>query len=164
MIPSPDNGVTPAVSRCYKQCCDGDWSACDTGTSCIRQFNVLFPDQHLEHPIDLCVPTGTCDLFDSAACANDPDPPARECKIADPTGAVACMPKSTRKLGDTCSVNTATCAQGLTCVLDGASIDSGHCRRLCRALECGEPSCPTSEGTCVHFNRNPPGVGECTKI
>jgi hypothetical protein len=26
----------------------------------------------------------------------------------------------------------------------------------------GEPACKEGEGICVHFNRDPPGVGECT--
>ncbi|MGC4086721.1 MAG: hypothetical protein QM756_02260 [Polyangiaceae bacterium] len=158
----PATASAPAVSRCYKQCCSGDWSACDAGSSCIRQLNVKFADSHLEHPFDLCMPTGTCDLFDPTSCASDLDPPARECKIADPTGAVACMPLSTKKLGDVCSVETNTCAQGFTCVLDPDKTDA-HCRRLCRAEACGTPSCPAVEGDCVHFNRDPPGVGECTK-
>lgn len=165
VIPSPDGGITPAVSRCYQQCCDGDWTACASGTSCSRQFMVRFADDHVEHPVDLCVPTGTCDLFDPTSCQNDSDPPTpRECKIVDPTGAVACMPKSTRKLGDSCSADTNTCAQGFTCVFDTGAPDVGHCRRLCRAELCGEPSCPPAEGICVHFNRNPPGVGECAPI
>jgi hypothetical protein len=159
-----EDGTTPAVSRCYRQCCSGDWTACDQGTSCIRQFNVQFSDQHVEHPLDLCMPTGTCDLFDPDSCANDPAPPARECKIVDPTGAVGCMPKSSRKLGDTCSIETNGCAQGFTCVLDADSSVDGHCRRLCRAEVCGEPHCPSQEGTCVHFNRDPEGVGECALV
>ena len=165
IAPSPDGGVTPAVSRCYKQCCAGDWSACDAGTSCIRQFNVRFADDHLEHPLDLCFPTGTCDLFDSASCPDDPATGApRECKIVDPVGGVACMPTSTRKLGDSCSATTNMCARGFTCVLDGDSNESGHCRRLCRAVACGEPSCPAAEGNCVHFNRDPAGIGECAQV
>lgn len=164
VIAGSEDGSTPPVSRCYQQCCSGDWTACDAGSSCIRQFNVRFADSHVEHPLDLCMPTGTCDLFDPNSCANDPDPPARECKIVDPTGAVACMPKSTRKLGDACSIATDTCAQGFTCVLDPGSVSDGHCRRLCRAEVCGQPSCPASEGTCVHFNRDPAGVGECALV
>ena len=38
-----------------------------------------------------------------------------------------------------------------------------ECRRLCKAVEGGgEPSCKEGEGVCVHFHRDPPGVGECT--
>jgi hypothetical protein len=142
-------------ATCHKQCCGGDWTACDTGESCIRQSYVQLADE-LVYAVDFCVPINTCDLFDPESCASEP---GRECKIVDPTGAVACSPKSSAKLGDSCSP-PAVCAQGLTCV--GRAGTGQFCRRLCRAEACGQPSCPAAEGTCVHFDRNPPGVGECT--
>lgn len=140
--------------KCRKMCCGGDWSACDPGESCIRQFQVKFADGHLDHAVDLCYPVGTCDVFDPDSCASEP---TRECKIVDPTGAVACSPKSAATQGEPCAPPS-VCAQGFTCVGAGART----CRRLCRAEQCGEPSCPVSEGNCVHFDRDPPGVGECT--
>lgn len=145
---------TTTVSKCRKMCCGGDWSACDSGESCIRQLAVKLADATVVSAVDLCFPVGTCDVFDPTSCANEP---GRECKIVDPTGAVACAPKSTAKLGDPCGPPN-VCAQGFTCV---GSI-TRTCRRLCRAVLCGEPACPAEEGTCVHFDRNPPGVGECT--
>lgn len=139
---------------CRKMCCGGDWSACDAGESCIRQFQVKFTNNKLEYAVDLCFPVNDCDVFDPGSCA---DQPTRECKIVDPKGNVACAPKSTATLGQPCGPPT-VCARGFTCV--GAATRT--CRRLCRAEMCGEPSCPAAEGTCVHFDRNPPGIGECT--
>lgn len=146
----------PGVKTCHKQCCGSDFSACDPGESCIRQFKIQFMDGHQEYAGDFCMPVGTCDPLEPDSCKNEP---GRECKIVDPTGAVACMPKSTAELGDSCSPPS-VCAQGLTCV---GTPDTGlFCRRLCRAEQCGQPACPEAEGTCVHFDRDPPGVGECT--
>ena len=35
-------------------------------------------------------------------------------------------------------------------------------RRLYHTKEYDKPTYGPNEGTCVHFNRDPPGVGECT--
>jgi hypothetical protein len=136
---------------CRKQCCGGDWSACDEGESCIRSLEVRAGGEVIPAGVDLCFPVGTCDLFDSEGCA---DEPGRECKLVDPTGAVACSPVSSVKLGDACAPPE-VCSQGLSCV-------GGFCVKLCAWQACGEPACSEAEGTCVHFERNPPGVGECT--
>ncbi|HYO93669.1 MAG TPA: hypothetical protein VER33_04115 [Polyangiaceae bacterium] len=135
---------------CRKQCCAGDWTACDSGESCIAQLLLELP-AGLEPAVDLCLPVGTCDVLDAESCAAEP---GRDCKIVDPTGAVACVPRSNAALGEPCGPGDA-CAAGLTCV-------GGACRRLCRAEACAEPMCRPGEGACVHFDRNPPGVGECT--
>ena len=145
------SGFFCAEGVCRKQCCGGDWSACDSGESCIRQVEVRAGGKVIDSGLSLCFPVDYCDPLDTAPCK---DAPNRECKIVDPTGAVACEPLSNAKLGDDCVAGT-VCAAGLTCVLDS-------CRRLCRAETCGEPACPVEEGTCVHFNRDPEGVGECT--
>lgn len=137
---------------CRKMCCGGDWSACDAGESCIRQFFVAFGARR-EHAVDLCFPVGTCDLFDPQSCADESTDIPRECKIVDPTGAVACAPASTRGFGDPCSPPD-VCAQGLTCVGE-------RCVRLCKTEVCAEPGCLADEGPCVHFDRDPEGVGEC---
>ena len=141
---------------CHKQCCGGDWSACDPGESCIRQFFVQFADGHKEQAGDFCVPVNNCDPLDPKSCDSVP---GRECKIADPTGAVACSPKSAAKLGDSCAPPN-VCAQGLTCV--GRASTGYFCRQLCRAEACGKPDCSVAGGDCVHFDRDPAGVGECT--
>jgi hypothetical protein len=63
----------------------------------------------------------------------------------------ACVPEKTGSPGDPCP-----CKGGTTCVAD-------TCRRLCKAVAGGgDPSCPTDEGICVHYDRDPAGVGECT--
>jgi hypothetical protein len=140
------------LEQCRKLCCGGDWTACDDGESCIRQVEMqLANGDVVETGADLCFPVGTCDLLDPTAC-NDEN---RDCKLVDPTGNVACAPKSPEALGEPCTEGPSVCQRGLTCV-------GGFCRRLCVAQACGEPSCPEAEGTCVHFDRDPPGIGECT--
>lgn len=144
-------GFLCAAGQCRRLCCGGDWSACDEGESCIRQLELSVGDATVDGGVDVCFPVGTCDVLDPAACD---DQPGRDCKLVDPTGAEACAPSSPERLGEACS-GPSVCGRGLTCV-------GGTCRRLCRAELCGEPACPEEEGTCVHFDRNPPGVGECT--
>ncbi len=139
------------VGTCRKLCCGADWSACDEGESCIRSLDVRAGGEVISAGVDLCFPVGTCGIFDPKGCANDP---GRECKIVDPTGAVACAPISTAQLNDPCGPPD-VCAQGLNCV-------GGYCVKLCAWEACGVPACTASEGTCVHFERDPAGVGECT--
>lgn len=98
----------------------------------------------------LCFPVGTCDVLAPGDCASE----QRTCRIVDPTGAVACAPYSDLPVDAPCS-EARQCGAGLHCV-DGA------CRRLCAWPPCGGPGCPGREGVCVHFDRDPPGVGECT--
>jgi hypothetical protein len=74
----------------------------------------------------------------------------------DPVGHAACLPEGSSKIGESCV--DATCQGGSICA-------GGKCRRLCKAVEGGgEPSCPPSEGVCIHFARDPVGVGECTLL
>jgi hypothetical protein len=141
-------------SYCRKMCCGGDWSACDDGQSCFRPLQLLVMGVTVPAEVSLCFDVGTCDVLSSATC----DVQGYDCKMVDPTGQAACIPRSPEKLGEPCS-SSAACARGLTCV--GEPGDT-RCRRLCRAEECGEPACPAAEGICVHFNRDPPFVGECT--
>lgn len=144
-------GLYCAAGACRRLCCGGDWSACDAGESCIRSLSVRAGGEVTPAGVDLCFPVGTCDPFDVNSCAEEP---GRECKIVDPTGAVACAPQSTKDIGDECGPPD-VCRQGLTCV-------GGKCIKLCRYEECGEPSCGEDEGSCVHFLRDPEGIGECT--
>jgi hypothetical protein len=136
---------------CRKQCCGEDWSACEPGESCIRSVSVRAGGEVIEAGLDLCFPVNDCDLFDPEGCAGDPD---RECKIVDPVGNVACAPRSTADVGDECGPPT-VCKQGLSCV-------GGYCVKLCAFEACGEPACGPGDGACVHFERDPEGVGECT--
>lgn len=144
-------GLWCAEGVCRKLCCGADWTACDEGESCIRSLDVKAGGQVIPADAGLCFPVGTCDLFDPNGCAGDP---TRECKIVDPTGAVACAPRSKAGLGDACAPPT-VCQQGLNCV-------GGFCTKLCKFAECGDPACAADEGSCVHFPRDPAGVGECT--
>jgi hypothetical protein len=143
-------GLYCAEGACRKLCCGADWSACDEGESCIRTLQVKAGGEVIDAGVDLCFPVGTCDLFDPDSC---PDP-KRECKIVDPTGAIACAPRSNANVGEQCAPPT-VCKQGLNCV-------GGYCVKLCRFSECGEPACTEAEGACTHFERDPDGVGECT--
>jgi hypothetical protein len=148
-----DGGVSPGV--CRKLCCGGDWSACPAGESCIQQVFLRRPTggDAVYANADLCAPVNNCDVLDPNSCA---DQPGKSCLIADPIGNVACIPSGTGDLGDKCGPSTTTCKAGFACVDD-------HCRRLCRAeADGGTPVCPKSEGLCVHFARDPAGVGECT--
>lgn len=148
-------GFFCADGTCRRLCCGGDWSACDPGTSCFRPLFIRLPDgdgtQDISAEVGLCFPTGTCSVLDPESCA---DEPGRTCKIVDPTGAEACVRSGQGKAGEPCT-SAEFCGVGLSCVAD-------VCRRLCRAEVCGEPGCSAEEGVCVHMDRNPDGVGECT--
>jgi hypothetical protein len=144
-------GLYCAEGQCHKLCCGADWTGCDTGESCIRSLDVRAGGQVLSAEAGLCFPVGTCYPFDPNSCADDP---SRECKIVDPIGQVACAPRSKAGLGDACAPPT-VCEQGLSCV-------GGFCTKLCKFTECGEPACAEADGSCVHFVRDPEGVGECT--
>lgn len=150
-------GTVCAGGYCRKLCCAGDWTACDDGESCFTTFSYQLGDTATPTGAWLCAPVGTCSVLDPhpAACKATED-----CKFVDSRGSEACIPKSAGKLGESCSKAAGRlCEAGLTCV---GRPDAGTCRRLCRAEECGEPACPAAEGACVHFDRDPAGVGECT--
>ena len=142
---------------CRKLCCGGDWSACSKGQSCIRQLYLKRPGSgsSVEYAgADVCAPVGTCDVLDPNACK---DEPGRSCQIVDPLGNVACAPEGSLDVGSNCSGKDG-CKRGLSCV-------GNRCTRLCKAVEGGgDPECRPGEGVCVHFKRNPPGVGECTQL
>jgi hypothetical protein len=144
-------GAYCALGVCRKLCCDADWTGCDAGESCIRALDLRAGGQVISTGVELCFPVNDCDLFDPHSCDSDP---TRECKIVDPTGAVACAPRSLADVGDACAPPS-VCKQGLNCV-------GGYCAKLCAALACAEPSCSEADGSCVHFQRDPADVGECT--
>ena len=151
-------GEACAAGHCRKLCCAGDWTVCDEGESCYRelQYQVGVDSEPTATGAWVCYPVGTCSVLDSKAC----DAAGEDCKMVDSRGSQACMPKTPGALGEPCSAASGRlCGRGLGCIGEpGAET----CRRLCRAEECGEPSCPVAEGTCVHFDRDPAGVGECT--
>lgn len=149
--------------RCRRLCCGADWSesACEPGEACFRELLYTIEEGDPDDDSDdvnissgayVCYPTG-CDLFTSDDCPSDTD-----CKIIDPLGRTACVPPSPERLGERCTPPS-VCGRELNCV---GPPGEERCRKLCRAEECGKPACGPDEGTCVHFNRNPEGVGECT--
>jgi hypothetical protein len=149
-------GQACAGGHCRKLCCAGDWTACDEGESCYRPYDFLVDAEAKPTGAWVCYPVGTCSVLDPTAC----DDVGQDCKMVDTRGSEACMPKTPGKLGESCGAASGRlCGRGLTCVGDPGE---ETCIRLCRAEECGEPSCPVAEGACVHFDRDPSGVGECT--
>lgn len=149
-------GAACEEGHCHKLCCAGDWSVCDAGESCYRDLQFKIGDAIVPTGTGLCYPVGTCSVLDPTGC----DETGEDCKVVDSRGSEACMPKTGGALGEACGASqNRLCGRGLTCVGEpGAET----CRRFCRAESCGEPACPAAEGTCVHFDRDPAGVGECT--
>jgi hypothetical protein len=166
---------------CRKLCCGepgasyGDWRACDPGESCIRQIqpaverpegsgNFVF----IDHPgVFACVPVNECDVLDADSCSKNTDD-RTVCRIVDPLGRVACRPKqsSNSQVGGPCA-HFDQCGPVQHCAQrtddQGIPQSDKTCRRLCRiTLECGSSACPQGQGVCVHFKRDPEGVGECT--
>jgi hypothetical protein len=147
------SGSICAAGRCRKLCCGRDWTGCGTSTEhCLRPLQIQLADNSVvASGAYLCYPVNQCDALVPSSCAAIE--PGTTCQIADPTGATACLPEGGGGVASACP-----CRGGFACV-------EGGCRRLCRAVPGGgEPSCPAVEGICVHFNRDPPGVGECTPI
>jgi hypothetical protein len=104
-------------------------------------------------------------VLDTTSCSSDTKRPV--CRIVDPRGLVACQPHSTggdAQLGEACSA-AKQCAAGFHCAsnVDGDASLQTKCVRLCAWGSCdAKPACGKDEGTCVHFLRDPEGVGECT--
>lgn len=138
-------GLLCVGSSCRRLCCGGDYTACPDGQHCFSAVLVLVGDAAIASGAMVCLAVGGCDVFSGQPC-----PQGRSCHIVDPTGAVACVPSGHGQSGDPCP-----CAAGFACIAE-------RCRRLCRAVEGGgDPFCAASEGRCVHYDRDPPGVGEC---
>jgi hypothetical protein len=164
-------GLLCAEKTCHRPCCGRDWSACDPGESCIHQANIVVGNVTEYTGADLCFPVGTCNVLDLEACKAQ----GQVCRIADPVADVACMPPSSLVAGDKCD-NDNPCGAGLHCVEDvsaepkdppvtGAMCSATRpctCRRLCPWGDCNNNTCSINEGVCLHFNRDPLGVGECT--
>jgi hypothetical protein len=153
-------GLFCAEGVCRKFCCGGDWSACPTGQSCFRPLLVrdaapdaAAPDAAIEANAYACAPVDNCDVLDPNACS---DRPGFACQVIDPAGHVACAREGRAQLGDDCSRSEA-CARGLLC-------RGGECVRLCRAVAGAGDPCDARREACIHFNRDPAGVGECTPL
>src|SRR5262249_46924024 len=132
---------------CHKLCCGGDWTGCPSANEhCIT--SLVFGDGMggtIQTGAMLCYPVNNCDALSPQSCGK----PGTACELVDTTGATACVPEGPGGAGAPCP-----CQGGFTCV-------GGVCRRLCKAVEGGgAPYCQAGEGVCVHFNRDPPGVGE----
>lgn len=134
---------------CRKLCCGGDWSACpDPDQRCLQKLSIKEPNgATVPTGAMVCVPVNDCDPLAPHTCKD----PNQACQIIDGTGAVKCLNEGQGEQGESCP-----CAGGYLCVANA-------CRRLCKAVEGGgDPYCQAGEGICVHYNRDPPGVGECT--
>lgn len=134
---------------CRKLCCGGDWTGCASADEhCVQTLQLQGSGgAAVATGAMLCLPVNTCDALAPSSCKT----PGATCQIVDPTGATACFPEGTGG-----SLAPCPCKGGFLCV-------AGACRRLCKAVVGGgEPSCEPDEGVCVHFNRDPAGVGECT--
>jgi hypothetical protein len=149
-----ERGLFCSTTGCRKLCCGADWSACDPGESCIRTLVVELPDASVPANADLCLPVNDCDPLDPSACKEQ----GRVCRIADPVGNVACMPASNLVAGDPCDA-AHQCGSGLSCTRSSPTAQ-GICHHLCAFGPCVPDTCG-DEGTCVHFGRNPDGIGEC---
>jgi hypothetical protein len=160
-------GLLCVEGQCAKDCCGGDWTACPAGESCIRQAVALRNGKGVlisyDEGLGYCARVNNCDVLDATSCAGNTARPV--CRIADPLANVACMPPSDKKVGDPCD-RASQCGPVMTCaatVPTATTPTSFTCRHLCRWGTChGKPACGPDEGTCVHFNRDPLGVGECT--
>ena len=162
-------GMVCANGVCAKVCCGLDYTACDPGESCFQhstQFMTASGSKiDYNEGLGTCAPVGNCDLLDPDSCASDAAHPV--CRIVDATGAVACVQGGDRKLGEACD-GEHQCGTGQHCAgyikADGSASLQTTCVRLCRYGTCNaKPGCPEDEGPCVHFARDPEGVGECTK-
>jgi hypothetical protein len=143
-------GYFCAEQTCHRQCCQGDWTVCDPGESCYRQLEAEAGGQVVESGLDLCFPVARCSPLDPSSCGDA----GLECHVVDSAGSVACEPNASAEPGDDCSP-TKPCSAKALCVL-------GSCRALCSADPCGALPCAEGQGTCVHYNRDPAAVGECT--
>jgi hypothetical protein len=161
-------GMVCADGVCAKVCCGGDYTACDPGESCFRHSTQFMTASgsviDYNEGLGTCAPVGDCALLDPDSCAADPKHPV--CRIVDATGAVACVQNGDRKLGEACD-GEHQCGRGEHCAgymkADGSTSLATTCVRLCRYGSCNsKPGCPDGEGPCVHFLRDPEGIGECT--
>lgn len=148
-------GSVCAGGFCRKICCGRDWTDCPAQEHCLLTLEVKLPTQTVNTGAFVCYPVNNCDALDPSSCSSIQA--GTTCQIADPTGATACLSEGMSGVTESCSP-TLKCKAGSVCV-------NNACRRLCKAVAGGgEPSCPATEGRCVHFTRDPDGVGECTPI
>ncbi|HVU00733.1 MAG TPA: hypothetical protein VHE30_03245 [Polyangiaceae bacterium] len=153
-------GLECAEGKCRTMCCGGDWSACDDGESCILKTAMDVNGTITDTGLFLCYPVDDCKALSPDSCADS----TKACRIADPLGHTACLTPKTKALGDPCT-EADPCSAGQICATSDDGSDTPPpftCRRLCPWGVCAEATCGESEGVCVHFTRDPLGVGECT--
>jgi hypothetical protein len=140
-------GTICANGACRTLCCDGDWRVCPTGEHCFSTLSIQLVDAGLTSSgAMICLPPDNCNVFDGSGCTT-----GKTCHLIDSTGATACIVGGKGVAGEDCP-----CAAGYTCA-------GGMCRKLCKAvLGGGDPACSDSDGICIHFDRDPAAVGECT--
>jgi hypothetical protein len=139
-------GLLCVTGICRKLCCGGDWTACgDAGEHCIAGIDLAGEGGGaVSTGAMVCLPVDTCDVLSTTGC-----PAALTCQIVDATGATACFPGGQGATGDLCP-----CQSGNLCA-------GGVCVQLCAAAAGGgDPSCPVGSA-CIHYTRDPAGVGEC---
>jgi hypothetical protein len=148
------SGAVCADGKCAKLCCGNDWNGCPDGQHCLSPFEVqISPGNVVDSHAYICMPVNQCDALVPSSCTQA----KTTCQIADGTGATACLQEGTGTAQQPCP-----CKGGYACV--GKEM-AKECRRLCKAVAGGgDPSCPVEEGRCVHYNRDPAGVGECTPL
>ena len=154
---------------CAKACCGGDDSACETGERCIRQATAFLTSSgqkiSYDEGLGTCAPINDCNVLDSVStCKSDAKRPV--CRVIDASGTVACRPTGDRDLGQACD-SANQCGPGQMCAGYASGEASTNvatkCVRLCKWGDCrSKPACPEAEGPCIHFDRDPDGVGECT--
>jgi hypothetical protein len=136
---------------CRKLCCGGDWTGCDSASDhCIETLSLVTDAGVFATGANVCLPIDTCNALDPSVCT----PAGTSCVIVDGTGATACVVAGTGQAGAPCP-----CAGGFTCLVGPSG---PTCIRLCAAVVGGgSPYCAANESICTHYNRDPPGVGEC---
>ncbi len=144
-------GMFCAEGKCRHLCCGGDWSACPKGQACSESLSIAptADSKPISAGVGICKPVDHCKPLDPQAC-----PAGRSCQLVDGNGDWTCMLSGSAKSGEACGAD-AFCSPGYGCY-------GGTCRRLCQPTTDGQPACPASEGVCVHFVRDPAGIGECT--
>ena len=153
--------ICAADGYCRHLCCGGDWSVCEQNESCTGAVELLAPNSTtpVSAGVGICEPVDACDVFDPSTC-----PQGKSCYIVDSRGGLKCLPTGTADVDEACS-GTQLCKAGLACVVGNENNATGKCRQLCRAVPGGgSPSCPDQDSMCMHFVRNPDGVGECTPL
>jgi hypothetical protein len=146
-------GHVCAGGACRKLCCGGDWTGCDSPSDhCLESLVFTGSSGKVPTGAMLCYPVNTCDALAPSSCTAA----GTSCQLPDGTGVTACLPEGTGEAGQPCP-----CKGGFTCIQPVAG-GSPVCVRLCVAVPGGGyPYCQPGEGLCTHYNRDPPGVGEC---